>query len=42
VADIIALALMPDADLPGLRERVATLAGRFPLYDGLTSPGTWK
>ncbi|MDP9027177.1 MAG: serine hydroxymethyltransferase, partial [Actinomycetota bacterium] len=26
VADIIALALMPDADLPALRERVATLA----------------
>jgi len=42
VADIIALALMPDADLPALRERVATLAGRFPLYEGLASPGTWK
>ena len=42
VADIIALALMPDADLPALRERVAALAGRFPLYEGLTSPGTWK
>jgi len=42
VADIIALALMPDADLPALRERVATLAGAFPLYEGLTSPGTWK
>ncbi len=42
VADIIALALMPDAELPALRQRVATLAGRFPLYEGLTSPGTWK
>jgi glycine hydroxymethyltransferase len=42
VADIIALALMPDADLPALRARVAELAGRFPLYEGLTSPGTWK
>ncbi len=42
VADIIALALMPDADLPALRARVAALAGRFPLYEGLTSPGTWK
>jgi len=42
VADIIALALMPDADLPALRERVAALAGTFPLYEGLTSPGTWK
>src|SRR4051812_34760924 len=42
VADIIALALMPDADLPALRERVSALAGRFPLYEGLTSPGTWK
>ncbi len=42
VADIIALALMPDADLPALRARVTALAGRFPLYEGLTSPGTWK
>jgi glycine hydroxymethyltransferase len=42
VADIIALALMPDADLPALRSRVATLASAFPLYEGLTSPGTWK
>ena len=23
-------------------EGVAELAGRFPLYEGLTSPGTWK
>ena len=42
VADIIALALMPDADLPALRTRVATLASAFPLYEGLASPGTWK
>ncbi len=42
VADIIALALMPDADLPALRTRVAELAGRFPLYEGLTSPTTWN
>ncbi|MEO6114907.1 MAG: serine hydroxymethyltransferase [Pseudolysinimonas sp.] len=42
VADIIALALMPDADLPALRARVTALAGKFPLYEGLTSPGTWK
>jgi hypothetical protein len=33
---------MPDADLPALRTRVAELAGRFPLYDGLTSPSTWS
>jgi glycine hydroxymethyltransferase len=42
VADIIANALMPDADLPALRARVTELARRFPLYEGLTSPGTWK
>jgi len=42
VADIVALALMPDADLPALRARVTALAERFPLYEGLTSPGTWK
>jgi serine hydroxymethyltransferase (EC 2.1.2.1) len=42
VADIIASALMPDADLAALRGRVTALAGRFPLYEGLTSPGTWK
>jgi glycine hydroxymethyltransferase len=42
VADIIALALTPDADLTALRARVAELAGRFPLYEGLSSPATWK
>ncbi|WP_405373081.1 MULTISPECIES: serine hydroxymethyltransferase [unclassified Microbacterium] len=35
VADVIALALQPGADLEGLRARVAALAERFPLYPGL-------
>jgi len=35
VADIIALALLPEADLPALRTRVAALTARFPLYPGL-------
>jgi glycine hydroxymethyltransferase len=42
VADIIATALKPEADVLALRERVLTLTDGFPLYDGLTSPGTWK
>ncbi len=41
VADVIALALQPDADIPALRARVAKLADAFPLYEGLTSPATW-
>ncbi len=41
VADVIALALQPDADIPALRARVAKLADAFPLYEGLTSPTTW-
>jgi glycine hydroxymethyltransferase len=41
VADVIALALQPGADLPGLRARTSALAGKFPLYEGLTSPGSW-
>ncbi len=41
VADVIALALQPDADIPALRARVATLADGFPLYEGLTSPARW-
>jgi glycine hydroxymethyltransferase len=41
VADIIALALQPEADIPTLRARVAAIAGAFPLYEGLTSPGSW-
>ena len=35
VADVIALALQPGADLDALRERVAKLADAFPLYPGL-------
>jgi glycine hydroxymethyltransferase len=42
VAQIIAATLKPDPDLPGLRARVEALASRFPLYPGLTSPGSWK
>jgi glycine hydroxymethyltransferase len=39
VADVIAQALKPEADLPALRRRVATLAAQFPLYDGLNAFG---
>lgn len=35
VADIIAEALKPQANLEALKSRVATLAADFPLYDGL-------
>src|SRR5690606_35539542 len=35
VADIIALALIPDADAAALRARVDALAGAFPLYPDL-------
>jgi glycine hydroxymethyltransferase len=42
VADVIALALEPGGDLPALRARTAALADRFPLYPGLTSPGSWQ
>jgi glycine hydroxymethyltransferase len=35
VADIIAHALMPGADLAGLRDRVKKLTDAFPLYEGL-------
>jgi glycine hydroxymethyltransferase len=35
VADVIARALRPGADLGELRGEVAALAGRFPLYEGL-------
>ncbi len=35
VADIIAESLKPDADLHGLKSRVATLTKDFPLYEGL-------
>jgi glycine hydroxymethyltransferase len=39
VADVIALALLPDADLPALRRRVAKLADAFPLYPGVGPSG---
>ncbi|GAA2072100.1 serine hydroxymethyltransferase [Pseudolysinimonas kribbensis] len=43
VADIIGTALHPsEPDIPALRERVRALADRFPLYEGLESPGTWR
>lgn len=35
VADVIALALLPGADVPALRARVDALAGAFPLYPSL-------
>lgn len=35
MADIIALALIPGADVEALRARVATLADAFPLYPDL-------
>ncbi|HAS33257.1 MAG TPA: serine hydroxymethyltransferase, partial [Microbacterium sp.] len=35
VADIIALALLPGADVEALRSRVAALTGAFPLYPEL-------
>jgi glycine hydroxymethyltransferase len=42
VADIIALALQPNPDVPALAARVRTLADAYPLYPGLTSPGSWN
>jgi len=42
VADIIASALKPAPDAAALRARVLKLTDSFPLYEGLTSPGTWK
>jgi glycine hydroxymethyltransferase len=42
VAEIIATALKPEPDVLRLRERVLELTNGFPLYEGLTSPGTWK
>jgi glycine hydroxymethyltransferase len=42
VADIIADTLKADPDLPALRARVEALAEAFPLYPGLTSPGSWQ
>jgi glycine hydroxymethyltransferase len=42
VADIIATALKPEPDVLALKQRVTKLTEAFPLYEGLTSPGTWK
>lgn len=42
VADIIAAALKPAPDVAALRRRVLTLTDGYPLYPGLTSPGTWE
>ena len=41
VADIIATALKPQPDVAALSARVRRLADDFPLYEGLTSPGSW-
>ena len=41
VADIIATALKPEPDVLALKARVTKLTDEFPLYDGLTSPGSW-
>jgi glycine hydroxymethyltransferase len=41
VADIIATALKPAPDVDALRARVVKLTDGYPLYPGLTSPGTW-
>jgi glycine hydroxymethyltransferase len=42
VADIIATALKPSPNVTALRARARKLAEAFPLYEGLTSPSTWK
>jgi len=42
VADIIATALKPAPDVAALRSRVLALTDGFPLYEGLTSPGSWN
>jgi glycine hydroxymethyltransferase len=39
VADVIALALKQDADIPALRRRVRALTDAFPLYPGLGPSG---
>jgi glycine hydroxymethyltransferase len=39
VADVIALALKQDADIPALRARVRKLTDAFPLYPGLGPSG---
>ena len=42
VADIIAEALKPTPDVAALRLRVLALTDGYPLYPGLTSPGSWN
>ena len=42
VADIIASALLPEPDVEALRARVVKLTDGYPLYPGLTSPGSWQ
>ncbi|MET0283455.1 MAG: serine hydroxymethyltransferase [Polyangiales bacterium] len=42
VADIIALTLQPNANHDALRARVKKLAEQKPLYEGLTSPTSWR
>jgi glycine hydroxymethyltransferase len=42
VANIIAIALKPEPDVAALRARVLKLTDGYPLYPGLTSPGTWN
>jgi glycine hydroxymethyltransferase len=39
VADIVATALKPDADVASLRARVRVLTDEFPLYPGLGASG---
>ena len=39
MADVIALALQPGADLPALRTRVQALAQALPLYPGVGPSG---
>ncbi len=41
VADIIATALKPNPDVAALKARTKKLADEFPLYEGLSSPGSW-
>jgi glycine hydroxymethyltransferase len=42
VSDIIAQVLKPNADHAALKARVNKLAESVPLYDKLTSPGSWR
>jgi glycine hydroxymethyltransferase len=42
VADILALTLIGEVPVRELANRVDALTARLPLYEGLTSPGTWS